>query len=321
LLSNSKEEKNMDGWLLWGTRIIQSLQAFGNPVLDTLFKGITFVGDEKFALLVVPFLYWALDKALALRMGFLYLGSAYVNTVLKAVFAVPRPSATAVRVIAPAEGYSFPSGHAQTTTTVWGYLATQVRKAWFWAVTTVLIVLVGLSRVYLGVHYPQDVIVGTVIGLVLVAVYNWLLGSYAGRIRSRTSRHSAKNAERSSGERGTEYRLSLPAKLALAFAVPLLLLALHAEPDTGSSMGTLLGLGVGVTLEGEWVRFSSAGPWSKRIVRFLAGLIVLLGLYFGLKAVLPEGLLFRVVRYALIGLWASLGAPWMFLRLGLAHRE
>jgi len=80
-------------------------------------------------------------------------------------------------------------------------------------------------------------------------------------------------------------------------------------------------LGVGVTLEGEWVRFSSAGPWSKRIVRFLAGLIVLLGLYFGLKAVLPEGLLFRVVRYALIGLWASLGAPWMFLRLGLAHRE
>ncbi len=298
----------MDGWLLWGTRIIQSLQAFGNPVLDTLFKGITFVGDEKFALLVVPFLYWALDKALALRMGFLYLGSAYVNTVLKAVFAVPRPSATAVRVIAPAEGYSFPSGHAQTTTTVWGYLATQVRKAWFWAVTTVLIVLVGLSRVYLGVHYPQDVIVGTVIGLVLVAIYNWLLRSYAGRVRSRT-------------ERGMEYRLSLVAKLAVAFAVPLVLLALHAETDTGSSMGTLLGLGVGVVLEGEWVRFSTAGTWVKRITRFLAGLIVLLGLYFGLKAVLPEGLLFRTVRYALIGLWASLGAPWMFVKLGLAQRE
>jgi membrane-associated phospholipid phosphatase len=288
----------MDGWVLWGTKVIQSLQALGNPALDTVFKVITFLGDEKFALLIVPFLYWAMDKALALRMGFLFLGSAYVNTVLKAVFAVPRPSASAVRVISPAEGYSFPSGHAQTTTTVWGYLATQVHRAWFVILAIVLIVLVGLSRVYLGAHYPQDVIVGTVIGLVLVAIYNWLLRSYAGRVR-----------------------LSLPAKLAVAFIVPLILLALHAETDTGSSMGTLLGLGVGATLEGEWVRFSSAGPWAKRVTRFLAGLIVLLGLYFGLKAVLPEGLLFRTVRYALIGLWAALGAPWMFVKLRLANRE
>jgi hypothetical protein len=227
---------------------------------------------------------------------------------LKAVFAVPRPSATAVRVITAAEGYSFPSGHAQTTATVWGYLATQVRKAWFWIVVLVVIVLVALSRVYLGVHYPQDVIVGTAIALVLVAIYNWLLRSYAGRLRSRT-------------ERGMEYRLSLPAKLALAVVVPLALLALHAETDAGSSVGMLLGLGVGVTLEEEWVRFSVAGPWAKRLTRSLAGLIVLLGLYFGLKAVLPEGLLFRAARYALLGLWGSLGAPWMFIKLRLAQRE
>jgi membrane-associated phospholipid phosphatase len=288
----------MGGWLLWGTRVIQSVQAWSNPVLDSVFKAITLLGDEKFALLIVPFLYWALDKSLALRMGFLYLGSAYLNTALKALFAVPRPSLTDVRVVTPTEGYSFPSGHAQTTATVWGYLATQVRKTWFWIVTTLLIVLVGLSRVYLGVHYPQDVIVGTIIGLVLVAVYNWLLRTYVEHIR-----------------------MSLPARLALAFVAPLILLAVHAETDTGSSMGALLGLGVGVTLEAEWVRFSSAGSWGKRVTRFLAGLIVLLGVYFGLKALLPEGLLFRTVRYALIGLWASLGAPWMFVKLGLAERQ
>lgn len=288
----------MNGWILWGTEVIQSVQALGNQVLDAFFKAITLVGDDKFALLIVPFLYWALDKALALRMGFLYLGSAYVNTVLKAVFAVPRPSATAVRVITAAEGYSFPSGHAQTTATVWGYLATQVHRTWFRILASVVIVLVALSRVYLGVHYPQDVIAGTAIALVLVAVYNWLLSTYAGRIR-----------------------LSFPAKLVLAVAVPLVLLALHPETDTGSSMGTLLGLGVGVILEGEWVRFSSAGPWLKRIARFLVGVVVLLGLYFGLKAALPEGLGFRVLRYALIGLWASLGAPWLFVKLRLAQTQ
>ncbi len=294
----------MENWILWGTRGIQSVQAWGNPALDAIFKAITFIGDEKFAMLIVPFLYWVLDRALATRLAFLYLGSAYINTVLKAAFVVPRPSADAVRVITPVEGYSFPSGHAQTTTTVWSYLADQVRKTWFWIVAPALILLVGLSRMYLGVHYPQDVIVGTMIGLVLVSRYDCLARWYRGRFGSRP-----------------EQQPSLLRKLALPIAVPLILLALHAEADTASSMGTLLGLGVGVTLERERVRFSTAGPWARRLARFVAGVVVLLGLYFGLKAVLPEGLLFRVVRYALIGLWAALGAPWMFVKLRLAQRE
>lgn len=288
----------MNGWILWGIRVVQLLQSLGNPVLDRVFAAITLIGDEKFALLMVPFLYWALDKALALRLGFLYLGSAYVNTALKAAFAVPRPSPPAVRVIAPAEGYAFPSGHAQTTATVWGYLATQVRSTGFRVLAAVIIALVALSRVYLGAHYPQDVIVGIAIAILLIGIYNWFVTTYASRIR-----------------------LSLPAKLLVAIAIPTALLALHAETDTGSSMGTLLGLGVGVILENEWIRFSSGGPWGKRVTRFLLGLVVLLAIYFGLKAILPEALPFRVLRYALVGSWASLGAPWMFVMLRLADRH
>jgi hypothetical protein len=60
---------------------------------------------------------------------------------------------------------------------------------------------------------------------------------------------------------------------------------------------------------------------AKRAVRFLAGAVVLLALYFGLKAVLPDGLLFRAVRYALIGIWVSLVAPWLFVKLRLAETE
>jgi hypothetical protein len=64
----------------------------------------------------------------------------------------------------------------------------------------------------------------------------------------------------------------------------------------------------------------------QRLLRFPAGLVVLLGLYLGLKALLPaEGqplyLLFRFVRYALIGFWAGYGAPWLFRLLGLARRS
>lgn len=289
----------MDGWIAWGTRVIQWVQAFGSPALDTVFKGITFLGDEQFALLLVPLLYWSVNRALAMHLSFVYLGSAYINTALKAIFAVPRPSPDIVRVVTSAEGYSLPSGHAQTTSTIWGYLGSQTRKAWFWVFVVVLVLAVALSRVYLGVHYPQDVLAGMLASLVIIVCYNALAKSLGARIA----------------------RLSIWFKLGLACAVPLLLLVLHAENDTASSMGTLLGLGVGVTLEREWVKFRSSGLVAQRASRFLTGLVVLLALYLGLKMVFPAGLFFRAVRYALVGLWASLGAPWLFVKLRLAQAD
>jgi membrane-associated phospholipid phosphatase len=291
--------QGMDNLVLWGTGVIQWLQSFRNPALDALFQGSTFLGDEKFYLLMIPFLYWVVDKRLAMRLGFVYLGSAYCNTLLKAIFAIPRPSFPKVQVLAPAEGYAFPSGHAQTASTVWGYLATQVRRTWFWVLAILVMVLVALSRVYLGVHYPQDVLVGTAIALVIVAGYNWFVCTYGARIA----------------------QLPLIAKLALGCAVPLLLLAIHTEKDAVAAMAACLGLSTGVTLEHEWVHFRCAGSAMQRAIRFVIGLIVLLALYLGLSAVLPGGLLFRLLRYALIGIWASLAAPWLFIKLHLAEVE
>lgn len=283
----------------WGTRVIQWVQTFSSPTLDVVFRGLTCLGEEQFYLLLVPLLYWCIDKFLAMHLAFVYLGSAYVNTTLKAVFAVPRPSPSQVRVVTPTEGYSFPSGHAQTASVGWSYLAIRVRKAWFWLVATLLVLGVSLSRVYLGVHYPQDVIAGTLLGLVIALGYHAL----AGRIGSRVT------------------GLPLWAKVGLACAVPLLLLALHVEDDTVASMGTLLGLGVGVVLEREWIRFRTAGPLFQRALRLVLGLVVMLAIYLGLKRVFPAGPLFRGVRYALVGLWASLGAPWLFVKLRVAERE
>lgn len=289
----------MDTLVLWGTGIIQWLQSFRTPMLDTLFRGSTFLGDERFYLLLIPLLYWVVDKRLAIRLSFVYLGSAYVNTLLKAAFAVPRPSFPAVQVLDQAEGYAFPSGHAQTASTVWSYLAIQIQRTWFWIAAVLVIFLVALSRVYLGVHYPQDVLVGTLLALLIVAAYDAFVRRYGARIA----------------------QLPLSAKLGLGCAVPLLLLALHAEKDTVSAMAACLGLSTGVALEHEWVRFHCAGSVTQRAIRFAIGLIGLLVLYLGLSAVLPGGLLFRLLRYALIGLWASLAAPWLFVKLRLAGVE
>jgi hypothetical protein len=82
-------------------------------------------------------------------------------------------------------------------------------------------------------------------------------------------------------------------------------------------------MAVGLVITHRYVPFSAHGPWWKRLVRFVCGLIILLALYLGLKAVFPgEGsplqLLFRFLRYGLCGIWVTLGAPWLFRLTRLA---
>jgi hypothetical protein len=112
-------------------------------------------------------------------------------------------------------------------------------------------------------------------------------------------------------------------QLVLAVVVPLALLLLHPTKDTGSSMAVLMGMGAGVALTRRMVPFRADGPLWQRAVRFLVGVVGLLILYVGLTLVFPaEGaslyFVMRVVRYALVGLWAGLGAPWVFRKLRLA---
>ncbi|MCR4407691.1 MAG: phosphatase PAP2 family protein [Anaerolineae bacterium] len=288
------------------------LQSFSNPFLDTLFRAITFLGNEEFYLILPPLLYWCFDKRMGARLTVLFLLSSYLNEDLKDLFRVPRPFIRApdkVRALVTEEPitYCFPSGHAQSTTVVWGYLATQVRKRWAWIVALVIPFLVGLSRIYLGVHHVMAVLGGWAIGGLLILLGLWFMPAM-GRSLARGG---------------------LSAQLPLAVAVPLALFLVHPTEGTAATMGTLIGMGIGVALERRLVGFSAWGVWWKRVLRLLLGLVVLLALYFGLKMIFPGveeagwwlGLTFRLIRYGLVGLWAGWLAPWLFVITGLAERE
>ncbi len=291
----------MDGLIQWGLEVVRWIQTFRNPVFDQFFLTINVLGDEEFYILFLPILFWCLHKALGMRFGFLFLLSMYTNQFLKNFFAAPRPYQVDGKLYSPIKtsGYGLPSGHAQGTTTVWGYLATQLKTPLWWAIGVAIPLFVGIGRMYLGDHFPQDVLLGWAFGIVFVVAYAMLQPRTGDWLK----------------------RQSLGMKLALAVILPLGLAVLHLTTDTATLIGTLLGFYVGLVLEEEWIRFDARIVWWKQIVKMVIGIAVALSLRFGLKAILPASDIFNLARYAVIGLWIGLGAPWVFVTTRLAERE
>ncbi|MBI5035152.1 MAG: phosphatase PAP2 family protein [Chloroflexi bacterium] len=289
----------MDGLVQWGLEIVRWIQTFRNPVFDQFFLSINFLGDEEFYLLFFPIVFWCFSKMLGKRFGVLFLLSLYVNQFLKDLFAAPRPYQVDSKLYAPAKytGYGIPSSHAQGTLTVWGYLATQIKSPVWWIIAVTIPLCVGIGRMYLGDHFPQDVLLGWALGIVFVAVYVVLqtrVGDWLGQ-------------------------QSMQMKLVIAVIVPIILAFLHFTLDTATLLGTMLGFYVGLILEERWIGFDTKTVWWKQVIKLVIGLAVTLGLRFSLKAILPPIEISNFVRYGVIGLWISLGAPWVFVKGKLAE--
>ena len=289
----------MGGIESWGTSAIQALQSFSTPALDTFFKLVTLLGDEKFYLLLLPLVYWCFDKRLGMRLAVLVMASNTVNLWIKFALGLPRPPGALVRHMTEGEGPGFPSGHTQSVTVACGYLVAHVQRWRAHLMAAALVLLVGLSRIYLGVHFPHDVLGGLVIGYVLVFLFvkGTSLGEGAWRSLGRLVRYG------------------------LAAGGPLLLFLAWPLEDAAGSLGALAGFGLGALLEGERLGFQTAGSGRQRALRFLVGGGGVAALYFGRKVVLPPAVGWRFVRYATVGLFGTALAPWLFVRLGLARSE
>ncbi|TVP58470.1 MAG: phosphatase PAP2 family protein [Gemmatimonadales bacterium] len=296
-----------------GVRIILWVQEFRTPALDMLARGLSFLGDEPFYLLLIPVLYWAVDRSTGLRLTILFLVSAWLNALLKGWVDLPRPSPADVAVLIPEDGGGVPSGHAQHAVVVWGYLlwvirewgrsdsVARVRRMTRWALPAAiaLILLIGVSRIYLGVHFPHDVVVGWGVGAIYLAA--WILA-----------------VERF----GEAFRGALSKAVPVGVFAPFALLWIYRGHTALPAAATLLGAGIGAWFERRHLRFDSSGTLRRRLLRLLAGLPVAAAIWLGLRGVSwPSEDLARTLRYSLLGFWLTAGAPFLFVRTGLAGRE
>lgn len=297
----------------WGTEVLVQVQSLSSEWMVAIFAALTFLGNEEFYVLLLPLVYWCIDRRLGIGLGYISLLSAWLNSVVKYIFRIPRPADPRLTVDYPETSPSFPSGHAQNAVANWGYLALRFRRPAVTVIAIVLIILIGLSRLVLGVHFPQDVIGGWLIGAILLLAYAWAEPRVAGWLGEQ--------------RRGTQVAVAVIGPLVLIFLHPADTQGLYPAETAISVASTLLGFGVGVVMERAWLRFSVEGEVWRRAVRFLAGLVVVLVFYAGPGLLLPEEMdyaldsVLRFVRYALSGWAVAFLCPWLFLRLKLAARE
>jgi len=162
----------MDNVLAWGLDFIRSVQTIGNPVLTTVMKAITFTGSEIAYLAAIPFIFWCYDERKGLRLATAFLLSAWVNCSLKEVWRQPRPYELDPSVgMAVENSFGLPSGHAQGSATFWGIIAGWMRSPYGIVFAIAMPLVVGFSRIYLGVHFPTDVVAGWLLGAGVLGLY------------------------------------------------------------------------------------------------------------------------------------------------------
>ncbi|MFI6596803.1 phosphatase PAP2 family protein [Nonomuraea sp. NPDC050536] len=296
----------LDGLHLAELGPIRWLQGLPGALLPVM-QAFSAFGTDTFFLLVLPVLYWCVSPRLGLRLGLTVLAAAGTNALLKLAFHQPRPYwiDPGIRPLAVENTFGLPSGHAQVAAASWGQVARLAGRPWAWWAAGVLTFLIGLSRVYLGVHFASDVVAGFALGLAVLLL--------------------AVKLE----EPATAWWLRRPlwAQLA-ASAVPaavLIGLGLIGHPAQ-ESLGTVVAMAGGLlgTLAGASVMnrlgwFDAGGPLRLRVARWFVGSVVAGLLWYVTRHVTSE--VTQFARYAVIALWVQAGAPVTFIRLGLMARR
>ena len=272
--------------------LLRSIQTIHSPLLSAFFTAVTITAEEYFFIIVAAWILWCRDKEIGYRIGFAFLSGAVLNPILKNLFQVIRPigreGIESMR-IHTATGYAFPSGHTQGAASFWTGVMTTLRRRWAWILGSVMMLLVAFSRLYLGVHWPADVVGGLAVGILWVVAVNRLYD------RARNSRQPA---------------------LLLVCIVPLMggLLFIPRDHSYIVAAGALLGFWSGYVLETRYIHHLPAAARAHlHAVKLLCGLAVVLLLQTGLKALLPfPPAVSDLLRYFLIGLWLTAGAPFVF---------
>lgn len=295
------------------------LEKIRMPILNEFMLLITHFGEETAFLVAALIVFWCVDKYKGYYMMLVGFAGTIINQFLKLACRVPRPwvkdpnFTILEQAREEATGFSFPSGHSQNAVGIFGAIAHTTVTPWIKAAAIAIAVLVPLSRLYVGVHTPADVLAGSGIALALV--------------------FGLKKPILSRDHKTMKIIIAGMVVMSLGLVAYVELWRFPADMDSVNlasgfknaytMLGCLTGAAVVYLVDHRFTNFDTKAVWWAQILKAVLGLLVVLVVKEGMKLPLDalgvDAYLARAIRYFLVVLTAGcvwpLTFPW-FAKLG-----
>lgn len=251
-------------------QIIRWLQSLRNGFLDTIFEFFTMFGEELMVIAILGGIYWCVNKKVGERLGITVFISLGLNSLLKIVFMRLRPFMVDDSIVnlrpETSGGYSMPSGHAQSASTVFFGVYQFFKKKYLLIIAIIITILVSISRMYIGVHYLTDVLVGSLLGILIT----YLMYRFIGKKEDLSTIY--------------KYILLISLVSLVGFFIYNIIVLNKDTFDSvqfyfntealAKMLGTLVGFVVGIKFEKKYVNFTNHNNQLKNALRFVLGIAI-----------------------------------------------
>ena len=278
----------------WLMSMLRGLRDIRTPFFDGTMSVITLLGQEALFIVAAEIILYCINKKAGYKFLFMFYVGMLFNQVLKFIFKIPRPwmmdpdFEIVESARSGATGWSFPSGHTQSATMMYLGLAHELKKRWAYVAAALLILLIGFSRMYLGVHTLLDVSVAIILSLIVLILFELLFNKFGDR----------------------KGFITLIYGIATAVSLIFLIVVMRSDNtnelyyDDVKTAATIFGLAIGATLaswiEERYVKFEIEAVWWAQLIKIALGLGIVLGIKSGLKslfALISDSPLMSAPRY------------------------